>query len=361
MNNNMLDFFKAAYQNDSSCIVILDKNRQLIWHNGKHAPFQLNENISATLLIPEGGSVQSGDYSYSAHDTMYDYHLTNVSDEYYIISCSDIPAIYRDFERKYTREYLENMIAESRIEVLSISAAAAQLNDYFEEFEDDHVPPESLNDQTNIIMQNCSRILKKHYLLEELLKYYDADETTEELISCSDIIKTFAQHSSRVIGPRGSTKIICDVPDEVYVSASWKRMEYFLLCVMIVLRKKYSGVYQLKVSACQMYDEAVINMKLIPIGDEEPSKPLLSTFTPLYKNTPVYEIENMIIRKFVERYGGFIIDSTESSSNLISIRMPSVNAAAELKLAEPKSIICNESVITPYHALLWEISDFRYY
>lgn len=361
MNNTMLDFFKAAYQNDSSCILILDKNRQLIWHNGKHAPFQLNDNISATLLIPESGSVPSGDYSYSAHDTMYDYHLTNASDEYYIISCSDIPAIYRNFERKHTREYLENIIAESRIEALSVSSAVAQLNDYFEEFEDEHIPSESLNDQTNIIMQNCSRILKRHYLLEELLKYYDPDETAEEVINCSAIIETFVRHSSRVIGPRGNTKIICDVPDKIYVSASWKRMEYFLLCVMMVLRKKYSGVYQLKISACQMHDEAVINMKLIPTGDEEPGRPLLSTFTPLYKNTPVYEIENMIIRKFIERYNGFIIDSTESSRNLISIRMPSANITNKVRLAEPKSVICGESVITPYHALLWEISDFRYY
>lgn len=361
MNNTMLDFFKATYANDSSCILVLDKNRNIIWHNGKHVPFPLNGNISATLLIPESGSVPSGDYSYSAHDTIYDYHLTNASDEYYIVSCSDIPAIYRNLERKYTREYLENIIAESRIEALSVSSAAAQLNDYFEEFEDDHIPPENLNDQTNIIMQNCSRILKRHYLLEELLKYYDSTETTEEIINCSAIIETFVRNSKRVIGPRGNTKIICDISDNICVSASWKRMEYFLLCVMIVLRKKYSGVYQLKVSARHINDEAVINMKLIPTGDEEPSRSLLSTFTPLYKNTPVYEIENMIIRKFVERYNGFIIDSTESSRNLISIRMPLANAKNNVQLAEPQSIICGESVITPYHALLWEISDFRYY
>lgn len=364
MNNDMLTLLKTTYENDSSCILILDAMHRLIWQNDKHTPFESYDDEPAKILnLPESGSIPSGDYSYSANGIIYEYHLTNVSDEYYIISCSDIPAIYKYLENKYTRENIENELAIAKIESMSISAATAQLNDYFEDFEDDHIPPEKLNEQTNIIMYSCSRILKKQYLLEELLKYYKEDELTDETLNCSDIIKSFSENCSKVIGPRGRTEIIFETSDNVYINASWKRMEYFLLCAMLTLRKKYSGIYQLKISYSQIVDEAVINMKLIPTDKILPERPpLLSEFTPLHRDAPTYEIEQIIIRKFLERYNGVIIDSTESENKFISLRFPAVNMDSKLKLASPKRrSILGENIITPYHAILWEISDFRYF
>lgn len=363
MNNDMLNFLKTAYENDSSCVLIIDAMRRLIWQNRKHTPFESYNDTPAEILnLPENGSIPSGDYSYCANGIIYEYHLTNVSDEYYIISCSNIPAIYKYLESKYTRESIENELAITKSESMSISAATAQLNDYFEEFEDDYITPEKLNEQTNIIMHCCSRILKKQYLLEELLKYYKKDELTDEILNCSDIIKSFSENCINIIGPRGKTKIVFETSEDVYINASWKRMEYFLLCVLLTLRKKYSGVYKLKISYSQIADEVVINMNLIHTNEELPERPpLLSEFTPIYKDIPTYEIEQIIIRKFLERYNGFIIDSTESKNKSISLRFPAVNADSELKLASPKQSILGKNIITPYHAILFEISDFRYY
>lgn len=363
MNNDILTLLKTTYENDSSCILIIDAMRQLIWQNKKHTPFESYSDTPAEILrLPKSGSIPSGDYSYSANGIIYDYHLTNVSDEYYIISCSNIPAICKYLENKYTRENIENELAMTKSESMSISAAAAQLNDYFENFEDDYISPERLNEQTNIIMHCCARILKKQYLLEEVLRYYKEDELADDILNCSEIIKSFSENCKNVIGPRGKTKIIFEESDDIYIKASWKRMEYFLLCALLTLRKKYSGIYKLKISYSQIVDEVVINMKLIHTDEELPERPpLLSEFTPIYKDIPTYEIEQIIIRKFLERYNGFIIDSTESKNKFISLRFPAVDADSELKLASPRKSILGGNIITPYHAILFEISDFRYY
>jgi len=141
MNNDMLTLLKTTYENDSSYILIIDAMRKLIWQNKKHTPFESYSDTPAEILqLPKSGSIPSGDYSYSANGIIYDYHLINVSDEYYIISCSNIPAIYKYLENKYTRENIENELAMTKIESMSISAATARLNDYFEDFDDDHIP-----------------------------------------------------------------------------------------------------------------------------------------------------------------------------------------------------------------------------
>lgn len=362
MNNEMLCFFKAAYQNDPSCVLIIDNTRKLVWHNGKHPPFDTDEDLTAVLRMPESGSVQNGTYSYSSNGIMYEYHLTNVDDKYYIILCSDIPAIYKHLESQYIREHLENALAETKIETMRISAAAAQLNEYFEDFSDNYISIETLNEQTNIIMHSCSHILKKQYLLEELLRYYREDELSRSVLNCCDIIRHFSENCSEVIGPRGTTRISIDNPQDVFICASWKRMEYCLLCILITLRKKYSGVYDVNITACQIYDEAVINIRITKTNCEHTEKPpLLSEFIPLHKNIPTYDIENMIIRKFLEHFDGVLIDSTEGDTSLISLRFPAAEPASTLKLASPKRGILGKNIITPYHAILWEISDFRYY
>ena len=361
MNYDKLEVLKTIYAEDSSCILILDSDLRLIWQNGKNTPFVPDDNLPSVLRLPKAGRIESGDYSYYVHDIIYEYHLTNAADEYYIISCSDIPAFYKHFENRFSRENLENTLIRSRLETMRISASAAQLNDYFEEIEDDNINYEELNEQTNIIMKSCSGLLREQYLTNELLRYYSQDETESSVVNCSEIIRTFAKKCGNIIGPRGSTKISCDISDNIFINASYCRMEYFLLCLLVLLRKKYPGIYQLKISASEFCDEIVIHMKLIPTGEDEQNRPLLSEFIPLYKDVPVYEMENLIVRKFLERYNGVFIDSTESGNYTFSLRFPAAEAGASIRLAAKNETISGECIITPYHAILCDISDFRYY
>lgn len=361
MTCDTLEVLKSVYQNDSSCILILDSSLRLIWHNGKSIPFDPEEDLKTVLHMPENENIESGDYSYSVHGIIYEYHLTNVSDEYYVIACSDMPAVCRNLESRYTREHIENMLAASKLETLNICSAAVRLNDFFEGMENEDEVFDKLNEQTNIIMKNCSAMLKEQYLMEELLKYYREGETECFAVNFSEIVRLFADSCSRVIGPRGSTKISCDISGDVFINASGGRIEYFLLCLFVLLRKKYKGSYHLKLSVSVLYDEAVFNMKLIPLGDDETCKPLLSEFIPLHRETPEYEIESMIVRKFLERYEGMMIDSTESSGRMYSVRMPLAEMGLTTKNSSERKSIAGESVITPYHAVLWDISDFRYY
>ena len=88
MSSELLDFFKAAYENDSACVFIFDRTFSLIWQNGKDAPFDKNSDIKTILNLTAENLPASGDYSYCIDSTLYDYHLINVSDNYFIVSCS---------------------------------------------------------------------------------------------------------------------------------------------------------------------------------------------------------------------------------------------------------------------------------
>ncbi|MGN0585090.1 MAG: hypothetical protein ACI4JD_06510 [Ruminococcus sp.] len=361
MENSMIDFFKAAYQNDSSCILILDKTGKLIWNNDSPAPFDVHSSLNDIFHFSEDNLPASGDYSYALNDILYEYHLTNVSNDYLIISCSDVPMVYRLFENRSSRESIENFVKQSKQEMLGISSSASQLNDYFEDFEDDNISTDELNEQINIIMNNCSQVLREHYLIEEFLRYYSDEETKASILNCSDILKTFAKNCREVFGPRGTTRVICDPEPNVPIYASRQRLEFFLLCVLIILRKDYPGIFRLEIGARSISDETVINMKLIPVGEEDEGSHLMSKFVPLYKDTPLHEMENIIIKRFLERYNGILIDSTENENKSISMRFPTPEISNIFKLKTPKRELYSQTIITPYHAVLSEISDFRYY
>lgn len=362
MKNDTLELLKKVYANDSSCIFILDSSLSLVWHNGKKMPFEPDDDSKEIFGLHEKSTPKSGDYSYNANGIIYEYHLTNVSGEYYVIMCSDIPAVYKGLESRYTRENLENTLAASKLEILNISAAAARLNDYFEESCFDDTAYDELNEQTNVIMKNCSAVLKEHYLMEELLRYYREDETEGTVINFSEIVKAFAKNCCRIIGYRGSTRISCDISENIFIKASSGRVEYFLLCLLVLLRKKYKGIYDLKISAFVLYDELCLNMKLIKVGDDEENKPLLSEFVPINRDIPVYEIENMVVRRFLERYNGVLIDSTDGGNSMFSIRLPvAEDDDMDMKFSSQRRSIAGESIITPYHAILCDISNFRYY
>lgn len=361
MTCDTLEMLKRVYMNDSSCVLILDSSLGLVWHNGKKMPFDPDDDIKEILCLNENEGIKSGDYSYNAHGIIYEYHLLNVSDEYYVISCSDIPAVYRNLENRYTRENLENTLAASKLEMMNICAAAARLNDSFEELECEDSSFDELNEQTNVIMKNCSAVLKEYYLMEELLRYYKEDETECAVISFSEIADNFSKNCSRIIGPRGSTRISCDISRNIFINASAGRVEYFLLCLFVLLRKKYKGIYQFKISASVLYDELNLNMKLIPLGEDEAQKPLISEFVPINKGISAYEIENMVVRRFLERYDGILIDCTDGGSRMFSVRLPVSETGGSIKISSTRKSIAGESIITPYHAVLWDISDFRYY
>ena len=360
MTDNMLDFLKAAFGNDSSCVLILDTDLSLVWHNEKPAPFNIYGDLAGILGLQKNATLSSGDYSFSVNDIIYDYHLT-AAEDHYVVSICRTPSAIRTLERTFSRNTIENTIAMLRQNVLSISASAAQLNECFESFEDDSIHTDTLNEQINMIMCRCANILKSQYTVQELLKYFEPEETEPEVIDCSELIRHFSFCCQSVFGPRGNTRITCNADEVMPFRISPQRLEFFLMCVLLTMQRHDGEAYQLNISVRKAADDIDINFRLIPVGNASESPRLLSDFVPLHKESPQHEMEKLIISRCLERYNGVMIESVQNGCNVISIRFPAVDDEPVNELEASVKDIWSRSIITPYHAMLSEISDFRYY
>ena len=360
MTDNLSDFFMSAYENDSACVIIFDRELRLIWHNDKPAPFDINSSLKETLKLQTSPTPQSGDYSFICDGIIYDYHLT-AAKEYYIISICTTPSAMRNLDKEPIRQQLENTISSARSNIMSIAASASELNDYFEEFGADENCMKLLNEQINMIMGNCARMLKKQLSLQELLKYYDPYETEPVCVDSSSIIENFTRCCQYVLGPRNQIQVVCETQDILPLAINPQRLEFLLMCVLLTLHDFGDQIHQIKLSAQRILDEININFTLIPTGDQDTSGRLLSKSVPLHKNAPQYELEKLIIKRCLEKYEGTMIESVQNGFRIISLRFPAADDDAPSSLKSDSRDLWSQLPVTPYHAMLSEISDFRYF
>lgn len=360
MTDSTLEFLKAVYGNDSACVLVLDSRLELVWHNGRNTPFEPDIPPAKALGLSAEQIPVSGDYSFTASGTIYDYHLTAAGD-FYIISISSVPSTIRCLDSELVRHAFENTLSAYRNNIRSISASASQLNEYFESFEDSSTPTALLNDQINMIMGCCARILKSHFTIQELVKYYDPDETEPVVVDCSRMLKHFSQCCSEILGPRGSTQIICEADDVLPFRISPQRLEFFLLCVLLVLRQYDDETYLIRLTADRCGSDISICFRLIPTGNTDTEDRLLSKNVPLHSDVPMYEMERSIISQCLKRYNGVMLESVQNGCRIISLRFPMADTDDAITLRSNEKDIWSRSLITPYHAMLSEISDFRYY
>lgn len=360
MTDSTLGFLKSVYGNDPSCVLVLDKELQLIWHNGRDMPFEHDTPPAEALGLSAEHLPESGDHTFSAGGIVYDYHLT-AAEDFYIISISATPAAIRSLDSELIRHTFENTLSAYRNSIRSISASAAQLNEYFEGFEDSSAPSALLNDQINMIMGSCARMLKSHFTIQELMKYYDPAETEPIVVDCGKLLEYFSRCCSDIFGPRGTTRIVFEASDVLPFRISPQRLEFFLLCVLLVLRENDNESYLLRLTADRSGNDISICFRLIPTGNEASEERLLSKNVPLYSDTPQHEMERLIISQCLKRYNGVMLESVQNGCRVISLRFPLADEGDMITLRTIEKDIWSRSLITPYHAMLSEISDFRYY
>ncbi len=361
MSDELLGFFKETYENDSACVIILDSCFSIVWHNEKNAPFTLrpDTDIRAILNIPADTLPHSGDYSYYCNGNLYEYHLNNISDKYFIISCSCEPALIRFIQSSDGRKTVENILSARFVNTQGIAAAAAELNDKLEELDITENSEKELYQQLNIIMGHCSHILKEHYMLSEVLMYQN-DESEPEITDCAMLLEDFTKQCKSILGTKNGSKIICHAEPDIPARVSGKRLHFLMLCILLEIFRDSDEAFRVVISGEENNGIITIGISASPVGETPDMPPLLSSFTPLHKDSPEFANCGMIMNAFEKKYNSTIFKVDMGSTKSYCIRIPMADISPGIKLSS-NGIGSTEHVISPYHAMLFDISDFRYY
>lgn len=361
MSDELLGFFKEAYQNDSVCVLILDSRFSLVWHNGKPAPFtiQSDTDFKAELNIMSEEMPDSGDYSYYHDGILYEYHLNNVSDKYFIISCSYEPALIRFIGNSDSRKTLENILSSRFVNTQGIAAAAASLNDKFEELDITENSEKELYQQLNIIMGHCSHILKEHYIFNEVLLYQN-EESEPETTDCAMLIEDFVKQCKYVIGSKNGSHIICHAEPDLPVNVSGKRLHFLMLCLLVEIFRNSSEVLRIVINGEENNGIITIGISASPVGETPDIPPLLSRSTPIHKDSPEFANCGTILEAFQNKYSCKISKYTFLGNIGYRICLPVADISQGIHLSS-NGICRTDYMISPYHAMLFDISDFRYY
>lgn len=361
MSDELLSFFKEVYKNDSVCVIILDSCFSLVWDNGQTAPFSISDDTDfrAVLNIPADTMPQSGDYSYYNDGNLYEYHLNNVSDKYFIISCSIEPALARFIGSSDGRRSMENALFSRFVNTQGIAAAAAALNDKLEELDITEASERDLYQQLNIIMGHCSHILKEHFMFNEIIAYQN-EESEPEIIDCAMLLEDFTKQCQRIIGTKHGTQIICHAEPDIPVQISGKRLQFLMLCLITEILKNSDEVFRIVIRGEENNGIVNVDISSSPVGETSDTSPLLSSFEPLHKDSPEFTNCGMIMTAFQKKYNSIIMKVEIGDSRNYSIRIPAADISTGIKLSS-NGISSTDYVISPYHAMLFDISDFRYY
>jgi hypothetical protein len=356
MYSDCLELLKTTYQNDSNCILIFDHTQTLVWTNGKPSPFAGIQNLPALFHFPEQALPPSGDDSVCVGNVMYDYHCINVQDTFLILSCNDTPSLDKMIRANEDRNHLENFLAKIRQETFGITNAVSALNELVEEA-DDMLPQNTLYQCLNIIMGNCSRMMKRQYVLRELLQYYEVQQDAHiEPIDCASLLEAFATQSSRVLGK----KVLLHAEPEMAVAVPPQRFEFCLLCMLVILIGTDAIEKQLRIHAQPIGDNAAITMTAYFVGKDTYQPPQLSSFIPLHETTQ-WEEEYAIIRHFCKAYQATLLESGQADGRSFCLRIPISDISPSHSLHTIDTEKLSHTLISPYHAMLSEISDYRYY
>lgn len=359
MSHELLNFFKKTYQNDSDCVLIFDRSLALIWHNEKPAPFSLSCDLPKLLHFPEDTFPQSGDYTFYTQEVLYEYHLVNADDKYFIVSCGTAPVLHKILAQKNIRNRLENQLAKYRQETCGITSSVEQLNDLIEEAECPELTRHALYECLNIIAGNCSRMNREYYMLLEIMHAYESDIRDPELLDCAAVLEQFQKKCNSILGEKSGICVLVHAQPDLTIVASQSSFEFCLLCILQILCKSNSDCQLVRMDARQIGDEVSITFTSNLVGEHENTEHLLSHFAPLHA-APAFEKELMIVQQFLDAYNASFMKSVWGERTTFCLRMPISDISAGMSLQTPVSSMPH-GIMSPYYAMLSELSDLRYY
>ncbi len=354
MKYDYLETIKFIYENDNTPVLLLDNNYNMLWHSNHPMPFDISGSISDILGLPNGSPPISGDYSYILDGFIYTYHVISLPDGNFLISLSSISEYEKALNNALIRKNAQSQINSGLAIISSIASSSSELNDLFESSDEADNVWSIACSQINNIMCRCASIIKAYRTVKELTDYFDLKVKRDSTINMGVFMEKFTYASRLVTGPRSNITFNVNAENNLFADVSEERMEMFMLCLMIVTRGNTDVPCTVTIDAFRSPEENVIISLTVAMDTscesaEPTDRELLET-----------QAERLIIKKFSSLFCRDFSDISAEGKRTIKMEFePSKNRPHfELK-APPKND--GESIITPYHALLSGMTDFRYY
>ncbi len=360
MPNDFLHVYQALYQNDTSCVLIFDRTQTLVWHNGRPAPFDLSGDLPSLLHFPEDALPHSGDYTLDVHGESYAYHLTCDGGDYCIANIDNTPLLQKLMHDKKVHAHLENLIAEQRQESFGIANAVSELNELVEDA-DMPIPEQPLYSKLDIVMGCCAHLMRHQFVLSELMKYNEPAETQmeNECVDCACVLEYFRRMCSQILKSSNSIRILCHAEPNLMLAVSPQRLEFCLLCILLLLRGDDTAPCRIKINAAQAGDTAAISFMIEQTGESDDMAHLHSTFAPLH-DVPTLYAERMILKEFCAMYDAVIMETHTQDVDGLVLRIPLADMPPGMHLRMTRAER-TQGIITMYHAMLSRLVDYRYY
>lgn len=354
MKYDYLETIKFIYESDNTPVLLLDNNYNMLWHNSHPMPFDISGSIPDILGLSNGSPPASGDYSYILDGFIYTYHVISLPDENFLISLSNISEYEKALNNALIRRSAQSRINSGLAIISSIAGSSSELNDLFESGDEIKKIWDDAYSQLNNIMCKCTAIIKTYRTVKELADYFDPNIKRDGTINIGVFMEKFAYESRLVTGPRSNITFNVNAESNLFVDISEERMEMFMLCLMIVARGSTNIPCTVTIDAFRSpEDNVIISFTVAMDASYEVAEPT-------DKKLPGIQAERLIIKKFSNYFCQNFSDISATGKRTIKMEFESSKNPPRFELKAPPENY-GESIITPYHALLSDMTDFRYY
>lgn len=354
MKYDYLETIKFIYESDNTPVLLLDNNYNMLWHSSHPMPFDISGSIPDILGLPDGAPPVSGDYSYILDGFIYTYHVISLPDKNFLISLSSISEYEKAMNNALIRRSTQSQINSGLAIISSIAGSSSELNDLFEGGDEvDRIWDDACS-QLNNIMCRCASMIKTYRTVKELTDYFDLKVKHDSTINIGVFMEKFACASRLVTGPRSNITFNVNAESNLFADVSEERMEMFMLCLMIIARGNTDIPCTVTIDAFRSPEENVI-ISLTAAMDAS-YKAAEATERELLE----IQTERLIIKKFSNCFCRNFSDISTTGKRTIKMEFESSKNIPRFELKAPPENE-GESIITPYHALLSDMTDFRYY
>ncbi len=362
MTDTELEVYKKIWDSDSSPVLVYEfKNGSysLLWRNSVDPPFDVDENLPKLLSLPENKCPDSGTVTYTLEGNSYRCHINAVDSETVVLTCPLASALEEKLAGENFRSHIDEMLKAQESHIADVVSHTSYISDMLEDSHESDDLWHSVNGQLNDIMIHCTETMKFNYLWSELLYYMTPDcEPLEYAINGSSFLQLFGWDCKDFIGHRFTTKINVNVEKDIYIPTSYEHFQMFLLCLIAVNRGDPEDMCNLTMSAANVNDENVITLEMEFTQRKAISLRKTSLTAP--KSDHIKPLEQLIIKKFAEKYNCSIIKQTQKDKVTIAVRFNADSDCNPASMRVPP-VKQTRGITTPVHAMLYEFSNFIFF
>lgn len=362
MQEQTLSTLKQLYAASEYPVCLFDPAFHLLWQNRPVPGIEAGTDWAAFFrqafggLLPAGGThtISCGDIPYSCQ------FLYNLSEQGVIITIWKEPdSLERLLKHPALRHQLENKLAGLRHHTFGISNAVQTLYHNLEELELDPATEQEQYACLNVIMGNCCRMLKSAAFAGELAKYQEPLKVLPQRIELHRILPEFASHCQTILGR--TIRIRCTTEKGIFIQSNPERLTFCLLCLLLCVHAYRAENNAVSIAMEVQHHDVLLHLTAQELGLDAAAPPTFSVFQPLYPEQPLKE-ELQIIEQFCKTFHSSLIQPHPGDSTpQWTLRIPIAQLWEGQTICQSIRRQMEPGRITPYHILLSDISDYRFY